>query len=76
MPLIKKLSRIGNSQGLIIPQPVLDQLNWNNDTEVELKVQGTELIVAAHQYVGGAEFKKTAKKVFADRKRLMQRLAR
>jgi antitoxin component of MazEF toxin-antitoxin module len=76
MPLIKKLSKIGNSQGIIIPQPVLDQLNWSSDTEVELKVQGTELVVAIHPYVDDAEFKKSTKKVFAERKRLLRRLAR
>jgi len=76
MPLIKKISRIGNSQGVIIPQPVLDHLNWTDKTEVELKINGAELVISAHPYMDDADFKKAAKKVFSERKRLMNRLAK
>lgn len=76
MPLTKKITRIGNSKGIIIPQPVLDQLNWDNDAEVELKVEGATLVVAPHRYATTDEFNASAGKVFSRRKKLMTRLAK
>ena len=34
--LVRKLSQIGNSKGIILPQTVLEMLNWDSDAEVEL----------------------------------------
>ena len=40
MPLVKKVTRIGNSSSLIRPRVVLDQLDWNSEEELELVVEG------------------------------------
>lgn len=43
--MIKKLSAIGNSLGLIIERPILDLLDINKDTPLEVKTDGEALII-------------------------------
>jgi antitoxin component of MazEF toxin-antitoxin module len=76
MPLVKKLVRIGNSRGIILPQPILDQLDWQ-DAEIELKVSGNNLIVApaSQRYATTAEFQAAMKKVFSKHSRMNHKLA-
>jgi len=38
MALKAKLSKHGNSMGLVIPKPVLDLLGWDSDTEVSIQL--------------------------------------
>ncbi len=41
----KRLSVIGNSLGLIIDKPILELLNINRDTLLEVKTDGEALII-------------------------------
>jgi antitoxin MazE len=41
----KKLSVIGNSLGLIIEKPILELLNLDKDTEIEVTTDGRRLIL-------------------------------
>jgi antitoxin MazE len=43
--MIKKLSAVGNSLGLIIERPILDLLNIDKDTLLEVKTDGEALII-------------------------------
>jgi len=43
--MIKKLVRHGNSRALVIDKPVLDLLNIDEDTEIEIITDGTSLIM-------------------------------
>jgi antitoxin MazE len=43
--MVKKLSAIGNSLGLIIERPILDLLDITKDTPLEIKTDGEALIV-------------------------------
>lgn len=43
--LIKKLSAVGNSLGLIIERPILELLNITRDTPLEVKTDGEALII-------------------------------
>lgn len=47
MAIIKKLTKLGNSSALVIDRPVLDLLNINNDTPLEISMgtDGSSLIV-------------------------------
>ena len=46
MPIVRKLVNLGNSKGLILPQPVLEMLGWDLDTELELHVvEGRKLVL-------------------------------
>ncbi len=76
MPLIKKITRIGNSSGLILPRVVLDQLDWNSEEELELVVEGHNLVIKPHKYASEEKFTAAAGKVLSGRGRLMDRLAK
>lgn len=43
--MIKKLSAIGNSLGLIIDRPILELLDITKDTPLEIKTDGEALII-------------------------------
>ncbi|MDX2050907.1 MAG: hypothetical protein SFV15_00860 [Polyangiaceae bacterium] len=43
--MVKKLSAVGNSLGLIIDRPVLDLLDITKDTPLEVKTDGEALII-------------------------------
>lgn len=43
--MIKKLSAVGNSLGLIIERPILELLNITKDTRLEVSTAGEALII-------------------------------
>lgn len=43
--MVKTLSAIGNSLGLIIERPILDLLNIDKDTWLEIRTDGEALII-------------------------------
>jgi len=43
----KRLTRIGNSWGLILPREVLELLGVQGDSEVEVELAGNTLLVTA-----------------------------
>jgi antitoxin component of MazEF toxin-antitoxin module len=43
--MVKQLTAIGNSLGLIIDRPILDLLHLDKDTPLELSTDGKALIV-------------------------------
>ena len=44
--IVRKLTQIGNSKGILLPQTLLEMLEWNPEAEVELKIEGKKLIVS------------------------------
>lgn len=44
--MVKKLSKFGNSMALIIDKPILQLLNIESDTELELKIVGGGLLIS------------------------------
>ena len=43
--MIKKLSKHGNSLAILIDKPILDLLNINEDTHINIKTDGTNIII-------------------------------
>lgn len=43
--MVKKLSAVGNSLGLIIERPILDLLDITEDTPLEIRTDGEALII-------------------------------
>ena len=41
----KKLSAIGNSLGIVIEKPILELLDIDRDTELEMRTDGERLII-------------------------------
>ncbi len=65
MAIIKKLTKLGNSSALVIDRPILDLLNMNNDTPVEITMgaDGKSLIIRAvtDEEANRRNFKKAVK---------------
>jgi antitoxin component of MazEF toxin-antitoxin module len=76
--LVRKLSQIGNSKGIILPQTVLEMLNWDLDAEIELKIEGKKLIVSPcrRRYATEEEAKAVADRVFTKHRQLMAKLSK
>jgi antitoxin component of MazEF toxin-antitoxin module len=64
--LVRKISKIGNSQGIILTKTVIELLNWDNCEEVELKIDGHKLIVVPHRHVD-------AGRIFDQRRKLRRK---
>ena len=45
MPMRKKLTAIGNSLGVVIEKPILELLDIDRDTELEMRTDGKLLIL-------------------------------
>ena len=77
-PLIKNITQIGNSKGIILPQAVLEQLGWDNGGQVELRIDGENLLVlpVGRRYATAEEAKAAGDRVFTKRRRLMEKLAK
>jgi antitoxin component of MazEF toxin-antitoxin module len=76
MPLIKKVTRHGNSSGIILDQPILKQVGWDTGTEVELRVEGETIILTKHRYAGEDQFNAAADRVFKRHAKSLERLAK
>ena len=76
--IVRKLTQIGNSKGIIVPQTLLEMLEWNTEAEVELKIEGKKLIVSPsnRRDATPAEAKAVADKVFTKHRRLMEKLSK
>jgi antitoxin component of MazEF toxin-antitoxin module len=76
MPLVKKLTRVRNSAGLVIDRAVLKQLDLDVGAEVEVAVRENEIVITPHRYATDQEARAAGRKVFTERRRLMERLAK
>ena len=75
MPLVTKVTRHGNSSGVILDQPILKQVGWEPGTEVEVKVEGDTIILSRH-YADQREFGAAADRVFKRHAKSLERLAK
>ncbi len=76
MPLVKKVTKHGNSSGVILDQPILKQVGWDTGTEVELRVEGESIILTRHRHASDAEFGAAADRVFTRHGKSLERLAK
>jgi antitoxin component of MazEF toxin-antitoxin module len=76
MPLVKRLTRIGTSRGVILDRAVLKQVDLEPDAEVEVAVEGKRIIISAHRYATAAEFARAKRKVLASNRTSLERLAK
>jgi antitoxin component of MazEF toxin-antitoxin module len=79
--LTKRLTKIGDSTGLVIDKPILDLLGLARGDEVELKVEGERLIVgpvelSARAVSHRAKFAKAKGRVHANVGTALQKLAK
>lgn len=76
MPLIKKLSRVGNSSAILLDKPLLQQLDLDQDSEVEITVRDKAIIITPHRNVGPDEAKTIGRRLAARRRKALERLAK
>ncbi len=71
----KKLSAIGNSLGLVIEKPILELLDIDRETELEMTTDGRRLIVEPVR-VRRARVLSSARKVMAAHRETFRKLAK
>jgi antitoxin MazE len=57
------LRQIGNSQGVVIPKPVLTQLGLNDEAEVEMTIEGDALVLRKPASPARTGWAEAAKKI-------------
>jgi antitoxin component of MazEF toxin-antitoxin module len=48
MPLVKPITKHGNSAGIILEQTILKMIGWEVGTEVEIRVSDGSVLLARH----------------------------
>lgn len=76
MPVVKKLTNLGGSRGIVLPKPFLDQLALDENGELEITLETNRIVLTPHRYATKAEFTASADRVVAKRRGLLARLAR
>ena len=75
-PMIKKLSAVGNSLGLIIERPILELLDIDKDTELEVRTDGEALIIRPAKLTKKARIRASAKRMMAVHEETLRKLAK
>jgi antitoxin component of MazEF toxin-antitoxin module len=75
MAVIKKLTRLGGSKAVVLPQAFLDQMNLGETEEVELTLTREGILVAPHRYLSTQSTREIGRKVAAKRASALRRLA-
>jgi antitoxin component of MazEF toxin-antitoxin module len=75
MPVVKKLTNLGGSRGIVLPKPFLDQLALDENGELEIALEKGRIVLTPHRHATNAEFKSSADRVFEKRRGLVARLA-
>jgi len=76
MAMIKRLTAIGNSLGLIIERPILELLDIDKDTPLEVRTDGEVLIIRPQRRNRSARLKATAERVMDAHDETMRKLAK
>jgi antitoxin component of MazEF toxin-antitoxin module len=77
MPVVKKLTRLGDSRAVVLPKPFLDQLALDDpNAEVEITLEQNRIVVTPHRYATDAEFRASAKRVATKHRKSLDRLGR
>jgi antitoxin component of MazEF toxin-antitoxin module len=76
MGVVKKLTRLGGSKAVVLPQAFLEQMNVSETDEVELTMTPEGVLVRAHRYLSAEDTKAIGRKVVAKRRSALERLAK
>lgn len=71
----KHLTKIGNSVGLIIDKPILEMLGITGDTELEIRTDGTRLIIEPVRTRREERLRAAANKVMANHDETFRKLS-
>jgi antitoxin component of MazEF toxin-antitoxin module len=74
--MVKKLSAIGNSLGIVIEKPILELLKIDRDTELEVTTDGRRLIVEPVDPTRKARVSEAIKRASKKHEKTLRRLAK
>jgi antitoxin component of MazEF toxin-antitoxin module len=72
----KKLSAIGNSLGIVIEKPILELLDIDRETELEMHTDGDRLIIEPIRGARRAKVKAAAQRAMAAHDATLRKLAK
>lgn len=75
MALVKKLSKIGNSYGVILPSDILEVAGLSKDSNIEISVKARQIIIKPTR-LKDHKVLKTFMKVVEDYQETFQKLAK
>lgn len=76
MPLVKKLSRVGDSTCVILDKQLLKMADMQPDSEVEIRVEGNTIVLAPHRYASDEAFREAKERVIQANRKALSRLAK
>ena len=74
--MLKKLSTIGNSLGLVIERPILELLNITKDTPLEVKTDGEALIIRPVKLSKKERIRESTRRMMAVHDETLRKLAK
>jgi antitoxin MazE len=74
--MIKNLTTVGNSLGIIIEKPILDLLGIDKETQLEIKTDGKCLILEPISKSRAAKIKASTKRVMKNHDKTLRELAK
>ena len=74
--MIKKLSAVGNSLGLIIERPILELLDITKDTPLEVKTDGEALIIRPAKLSKKERIRESTKRMMSVHDATLRKLAK
>ncbi len=74
--MIKKLSAVGNSLGIIIERPILELLDITKDTPLEIKTDGEALIIRPAKLSGKERIRASTKRMMTVHDETLRKLAK
>jgi antitoxin component of MazEF toxin-antitoxin module len=74
--MIKKLTAVGNSLGLIIEKPILELLDIDKDTPLEVRTDGEALIIRPQRKNRSARVEAAAERMMAAHDETLRKLAK
>ncbi len=74
--MIKRLTAVGNSLGLIIEQPILELLDIDKETPLEVRTDGEALIIRPQRKNRAARLKAAAERMMDAHDETLRKLAK
>ncbi len=74
--MIKKLTAVGNSLGLIIERPILDLLDIDKDTPLEVRTDGEALIIRPSRKGRSSRIRNAADRMMKAHDEALRKLAK
>lgn len=74
--MVKKLSAVGNSLGIIIDRPILELLGITKDTPLEIRTDGEALIIRPATQDAKERIRESTKRMMAVHDETLRKLAK